>query len=165
MSHEDVPAPPAHKVIDPSVLYVGTPVYLVITESGAGQVNLAPASSHFALGRMLVLGLEHDGQSIANLHELPELTVNFPSANLWPHVERLAGVTGRNPVPEAKVENYEFSADKFGRAGLIAEASELVRPPRVFECPLQFEARVRRITPALGSGGSTDGGFPWSRPR
>lgn len=159
MSLDDGPRAPAHRVIDPSVLYVGTPAYLVVTRSGGGQVNLAPASSHYALGRMLVLGLEHEGQSLANLHEFGELTVNFPSSDLWPHVERLAGVTGRNPVPAAKAGSYQYVADKFAHAGLHSEPSELVGPPRVRECPLQFEGIVRRITSALGAKGSDDGGF------
>ncbi|WP_395244836.1 flavin reductase family protein [Agromyces sp. MMS24-K17] len=141
-----------HLVIEPSVLYVGTPVYLVATRNADGTPNLAPASSHWALGRMLVLGLEADGQTAANLVERPELTVNFPSGRQWRAVERLSAVTGRDPVPEAKADHYRFEAEKFERAGLSSQPSDLVAPPRVRECPLQFEAVVRRMTPGVDPG-------------
>ncbi|MCB1273500.1 MAG: flavin reductase family protein [Leucobacter sp.] len=138
-----------HRVIEPSVLYVGTPAYLVATRNPDGTANLAPASSHFALGRTIVLGLEAGGQSLDNARGHPELTVNFPSASQWRHVERLAGVTGRDPVPPAKAGAYEFEPRKFERAGLTPSVSDLIEVPGVAEAPLRLEARVRRITPSV----------------
>lgn len=138
-----------HRVIEPSVLYVGTPVYLVATLNPDGTANLAPASSHFALGRTIVLGLERGGQSLENVLAHPELTVNFPSSAQWQHVERLAGVTGRDPVPADKAGAYEFEPRKFERAGLTPLGSDLVSVPRVAEAPIQLEARVSRATPAV----------------
>lgn len=142
-----------HRVIDPSVLYLGTPAYLVATLNPDGTPNLAPASSHFALGRTIVLGLEEGGQSLENARRHPQLTVNFPSAGQWQHVERLAGVTGRDPVPDEKRAGYVFEPRKFERAGLTPAPSDLVAPPRAAEAPIQLEAEVRRITP------SVDGAF------
>jgi len=138
-----------HRVIEPSVLYLGTPVYLVATRNPDGTPNLAPASSHFALGRTIVLGLEAGGQSLDNVRRHPELTVNFPSASQWQHVERLAGVTGRDPVPDEKAGTYAFEPRKFERAGLTPATSDLVDVPRVTEAPIQLEARVRRVTDAM----------------
>lgn len=140
---------PGHRVIEPSVLYVGTPAYLVATMNPDGTPNLAPASSHFALGRTVVLGLEEGGQSLENVRRFGELTVNFMAASQWQHVERLAGVTGRDPVPVEKAGAYVFEPRKFERAGLSPVASDVVSVPRVAEAPLQFEARVLRITPAV----------------
>lgn len=142
-----------HVVIEPSVLYVGTPVYLISTVGPDGAANLAAASSYWALGRMLVLGIEAEGQSILNLHAHGELTVNFPSGGSWASVARIAYLTGRDPVPEGKRARYRHERDKFAAAGLTAQPSDLVEPPRVRECPLQFEARVHRVTP------STDGSY------
>lgn len=139
----------AHRVIDPSVLYLGTPVYLVGTKNPDGTTNLAPASSHFALGRIIVLGLEEGGQSLDNARRHSEITLNFPAAAQWQHVERLAGVTGKDPVPDDKLGQYVFEADKFARAELTREASELVDVERVLEAPIQLEARVLRITPGV----------------
>lgn len=148
-----MPGADGHLVVDPSVLYVGTPVYLVSTVNSDGSVNLAAASSYWALGRMLVLGIESEGQSILNLHDHGELTVNFPSGDSWAAVARIAYLTGRHPVPPGKLDRYRHEPDKFAAAGLTPQASDLVEPPRVRECPLQFEARVHRVTP------STDGSY------
>lgn len=139
----------AHIVVEPSVLYVGTPAYLIATTNPDGTPNLAPASSYWALGQMMVLGIESGGQTILNLFERGEMTVNFPSGSLWKAVVRLAYLTGRTPVPEAKAARYRYEPDKFAAAGVTAQASDLVTPPRVLECALQFEARLRRATPDL----------------
>ena len=69
--------------------------------------------------------------------------INFPAADLWPQVEAIARATGRNPIPSHKEKiGYRFELDKFALCGLTPQASTLVRPPRIAECPLQFEAEV-----------------------
>lgn len=138
-----------HQVVHPAILYVGTPVLLLASQNGDGSTNLAPASSYWALGRMLALGLETDGHTLANLRERPQLTVNFPSPPLWPAVERIADLTGRADIPEAKADRCAYRADKFAAAGLTPQRSDLVDPPRVRECLLQLEAEVRRVTPGV----------------
>ncbi|MEU1726591.1 flavin reductase family protein [Actinomadura sp. ATCC 39365] len=136
-----------HLAIEPSILYFGTPVVLLSTENPDGSANLAPMSSAWALGRTVVLGLGADGQTARNLADRPELVVNLPAPHLWPQVERLAPLTGRDPVPDTKAAGCRFEPDKFGAAGLRPEPSETVRPPRVAECPLQLEAAAARILP------------------
>lgn len=145
------PAEPSgvHRVVRPPILYAGTPVILLASLNADGSPNLAPASSYWALGQMLALGLETEGQTLANLQERPQLTVSFPSPPLWPAVERIAELTGRAEVPAAKAGRYTHHADKFAAAGLTPQASDLVGPPRVAECLLQLEAEVRRITPGV----------------
>ena len=130
-----------HLTIEPSILYVGTPVELLSTENPDGTFNLAPMSSAWALGDV-VLGLGTEGQTAANLQRRPDLVINFPSPSLWRNVERIAGCTGRDPVPAGKQARFRYEPAKFETAGLTPVASELVRPPRVAECPLQFEARA-----------------------
>jgi len=131
-----------HLTIEPSILYVGTPVELLSTENPDGTFNLAPMSSAWALGDVVVLGLGGEGQTAANLRQRPELVINFPSPELWRNVERIAGCTGRDPVPADKQARFRYEPAKFETAGLTPVPSELVRPPRVAECPLQFEARA-----------------------
>ncbi|MFG1972718.1 flavin reductase family protein [Nonomuraea fuscirosea] len=137
----------AHVVIEPSILYFGTPVVLLSTENEDGSFNLAPMSSAWALGQTIVLGLGREGQTARNLGERPDLVINLPGPALWPAVERLAPLTGRNPVPSTKAKGCRFEPDKFGAAGLHGEASHVVRPPRVAECPIQLEARTERVRP------------------
>ena len=150
--------PSSHIVIKPKVLYPGTPVMLLCTQNPNGSTNISPASSYWALGQILVLGLLADGQTAANLHERPGLTVNFPAPELWQRVESIANTTGADPVPESKLSRYIHERDKFGRAGLTPHSSEVVAPPRIRECALQFEAEVRRTTPGWVT-------TSWSRPK
>ncbi|MFI5956171.1 flavin reductase family protein [Cryptosporangium sp. NPDC051539] len=133
--------------IRPNVLYFGTPVVLLTTENPDGSANLAPMSSAWALGRIVVLGLASEGQTGRNLVERPDLVLNLPSAVLWPAVERLAPLTGRNPVPDGKHAGCRYEPDKFRAAGLDPQPSVRVRPPRVAQCPLQLEARAQRVQP------------------
>ncbi len=130
-------------VIQPSILYFGTPVVLVTTVQADGSANISPMSSAWALGDRVVLGVSARSQCAANLRRLGECVVNLPDASLWRSVEAIADTTGSDPVPGYKrAMGYRFEPDKFARAGLTAEPSQLVAPPRIAECPLQLEARV-----------------------
>ncbi|MGW5065867.1 flavin reductase family protein [Streptomyces cyaneofuscatus] len=137
----------AHAAIEPSILYFGTPVVLLSTENENGSFNLAPMSSAWALGHVIVLGLGPGGQTAHNLRSRPDLVVNLPAPAQWPAVERLAPLTGRTPIPVDKRGTFRFEPDKFAAAGLRPEPSELVRPPRAAECPIQMEARAARVQP------------------
>ncbi|MFI6858096.1 flavin reductase family protein [Streptomyces sp. NPDC050416] len=136
-----------HRVIRPSVLYFGTPVVLLTTENDDGTCNLAPISSAWALGQHIVLGIGSESRTVRNLAERPELVINVASPELWEHVERLAPLTGADPVPETKRALYRYEPDKFAAAGLTPAVADLVTPPRVAECALQLEARAAVLTP------------------
>lgn len=135
----------SHLTISPKILYFGTPVALLSTENEDGTFNLAPISSAWALGYVVVLGLGPAGKTAQNLAERAELVINLPSPDQWSAVERLATLTGRNPVPEHNRGWCRFEPAKFEAAGLRAQQSEIVAPPRVAECPLQLEARAARM--------------------
>ena len=134
-----------HLTIEPSILYVGTPVALLSTANDDGTINLAPMSSAWALGDVVVLGVGESGQTAHNLQHRPELVINYPSPAQWEAVERIAGLTGRHPVPAAKWARFRFEREKFKAAGLTPVTSERVGPPRVAECPLQFEATAVQV--------------------
>lgn len=131
-----------HRTIEPSILYFGTPVVLLSTENPDGSANLAPMSCAWALGWTIVLGLGAQGQTARNLSARPELVINVPAPDQWRAVERLAPLTGRFPVPASKPAGCRYEPDKFAAAGLHAQPSRTVRPPRVAECPLQLEAHA-----------------------
>jgi len=40
---------------------------------------------------------------------------------------------------------YCYEQDKFGTAKLTPQASDLIKPPRVAECPVQLEAVVEQV--------------------
>jgi flavin reductase (DIM6/NTAB) family NADH-FMN oxidoreductase RutF len=133
------------RVIEPKILYFGTPVALVSSLNEDGSTNVAPISSFWALGWTLMLGLLDETKTADNLARHAECVVNVPSPDLWQEVEKLAPLTGKNPVPEIKANQFHFVADKFRAAGLSPTASEVVRPARVAQCPAQMEARVNRL--------------------
>lgn len=141
-----------HVSVQPSILYFGTPVVLISTRNPDGSANLAPMSSAWALGYSVVLGLGTAGQTYANLMRERECVLNLPSPELWENVERLAPLTGADPVPEAKRESFRHEARKFEAAGLTPQASVAVRTPRVGECPIQLEAVLAGMhEPASGA--------------
>jgi flavin reductase (DIM6/NTAB) family NADH-FMN oxidoreductase RutF len=135
-----------HKIIEPGILYFGTPVVLISTINEDGTYNLAPMSSAFWLGWRCMLGLGAGSKTPQNMRRTGECVLNLPSVDIVGAVNRLALTTGSNPVPEVKVQRgYRHEQQKFDIAGLTAIPSETVAPPRVAECAVQLEARVEAI--------------------
>jgi flavin reductase (DIM6/NTAB) family NADH-FMN oxidoreductase RutF len=137
-----------HTVIDPAILYFGTPVVLVSSENPDGTPNLAPMSSAWWLGRSCMLGFGARSHTPANLLRTGECVLSLPSAGQVDAVNRLAKTTGSDPVPPHKqAMGYRHERDKFGAAGLTPVASDLVAPPRVAECPVSLEATLQAVHP------------------
>ena len=145
-SAAEVNVPDEHVVIDPSILYLGTPVMLISTRNADGSANLAPISSSWFLGAVGVLGIGTRSHTMENLRREGEAVLNFPSIDLVDAVDRLAATTGSDPMPAYKrAMGFEPVKDKFARAGLTAQPSDVVAPPRVLEVPIQLEVRVLAI--------------------
>lgn len=135
-----------HRVVEPRILYFGTPVVLISTVNEDGTPNLAPMSSAWWLNQSCVLGMSSRSKTIENLKRTGECVLNLPSSDLVGAVDRLALLTGRYPVPEYKARmGYRYQPDKFAAAMLTPEPADLVGPPRVAECPVQLEARVEQV--------------------
>jgi flavin reductase (DIM6/NTAB) family NADH-FMN oxidoreductase RutF len=135
-----------HMTIEPKVLYFGTPVVLISSMNVDGTANLAPMSSAWWLGQTAMLGMSARSQTVANLRRDPQCVLNLPSSEMVGAVDRLALLTGRNPVPGYKQQmGYVYQPDKFGAARLTPLKSEMVAAPRVAECPVQLEAMVERM--------------------
>jgi flavin reductase (DIM6/NTAB) family NADH-FMN oxidoreductase RutF len=135
-----------HKVIEPKILYFGTPVVLISTLNEDGSANLAPMSSAWWLNHSCMLGMSRRSKTVQNLIREKECVLNLPSADLVSQVDRLALLTGANPVPETKSQmGYRYESNKFESAGLTPEPSDLVKAPRVVECPVQLEATLTQV--------------------
>jgi flavin reductase (DIM6/NTAB) family NADH-FMN oxidoreductase RutF len=135
-----------HKVIEPKILYFGTPVVLISTLNEDGSANLAPMSSAWWLNHSCMLGMSRRSKTVQNLIREKECVLNLPSADLVSQVDRLALLTGANPVPETKNQmGYRYEPNKFESAGLTPEPSDLVKAPRVVECPVQLEATLTQV--------------------
>jgi flavin reductase (DIM6/NTAB) family NADH-FMN oxidoreductase RutF len=133
------------QTIEPKILYFGTPVALVSSLNEDGKTNLAPISSFWALGWTLVLGLADETKTADNLRRHPECVVNLPTPEMWQQVEKLAPLTGKNPVPELKAKQFHFEPQKFETANLTPLASDLVKPKRATECAVHLEAKVTQL--------------------
>jgi flavin reductase (DIM6/NTAB) family NADH-FMN oxidoreductase RutF len=132
-----------HRITDPAILYFGTPVVLISTLNSDDTPNLAPMSSAWWLGPNAMLGLAGTSMTTQNLLRERECVLNLPDVTMVEHVDRIAKTTGSSPVPEGKLRRgYRHVADKFGLAELSAIPSDLVRPPRVAQCPIQLEATL-----------------------
>ena len=137
-----------HEIIHPSILYFGTPVVLVSTLNEDGSANLSPISSAWWLGWNAVLGFGANSKTPQNLQRTHQCVINLPSVKEVANVDRLALLTGSDPVPPHKAaRGYTFHRDKFAISGFTAVPSHLVSPPRVRECPIQLEAELTESHP------------------
>ena len=135
-----------HKIIEPSILYFGTPVVLVSTVNQDGTYNVAPISSIFWLGWRCVIGISGASKTTENLLREKQAVLNLPSVEEAGYVNALALTTGSDPVPEAKLKRgYRTVKDKFALAGLTQGVSETVMAPRVMECPVQLEVVLEDV--------------------
>jgi flavin reductase (DIM6/NTAB) family NADH-FMN oxidoreductase RutF len=140
-----------HTVTPLKVHYYGTPVVLVSSTNPDGTTNLAPMSSAWWLGQEAMLGLGSSSRTTQNLLRTRECVLNLAPATLVDHVDRLALLTGTPELSKHKsATGYRYEPRKFEAAGLTPQPSELVRPDRVEECPIQLECRVSGNHP-LGS--------------
>jgi len=149
---------PAQRVIEPSILYFGTPVVLITTRNPDGTPNISPMSSAWALADRVVLGLTSASQGCTNAVRTGQCVINLAEAAQWQRVESLARTTGRREVPAEKAAmGYYHEPDKFAAAGWTPVASERVAPPRIGECPLQLEAEVVAVHAPGGGAWRHDG--------
>jgi flavin reductase (DIM6/NTAB) family NADH-FMN oxidoreductase RutF len=134
-----------HISVEPSILYFGTPVVLLSTLNEDGSTNVAPMSSAWWLGWNCMLGLGGTSHSGVNLRRERECVLNLPSLAQAGAVNRLAKLTGADPVPPWKQSvGYRHEKHKCEIAGLTCSASELVRAPRIDQCPVQLEAVLEK---------------------
>jgi len=137
-----------HQVINPAILYFGTPVVLVSSLNEDNSPNLAPMSSAWWLGSHCLLGFGARSRTPQNIIRTGECVLNLPSASLAAMVDRLALSTASDPVPDFKLNRgYRHEPDKFGLPGFTPVASHIVTPPRALECPVHLEATFKHAHP------------------
>ena len=137
-----------HRSGQPSILYFGTPVVLISSENENGSYNLAPISSAFWLGWRCVVGIGTNTKTAQNLKRTKMCVLNLPSVSEAAAVNKLAMLTGCNPVPERKQQKgYRYEPNKFEIAGLTPMRSEILSIPSIKECPVHMEAMVTTINP------------------
>ncbi|MDR4435174.1 flavin reductase family protein [Bacillus tequilensis] len=134
------------KEIKPTIMYYGTPAFLLTTLNEDGTTNISPMSSSWALGNYIVLGVGLGGKAIENLERHNECVINLPGPELWEHVERISSYSGKKSIPPLKKQlGFAYKKEKYEAAGLTPLQSKTVLPTRIQECPIQIEAEVKHI--------------------
>lgn len=136
-------------LINPKMLYFGTPVVLISSVNPDGTTNLAPMSSAWWLGNTAVLGMSINSQTVRNLSERPDLVLNLVDSAMVGAVDRIALLTGRADVPQYKqARGYTHEPDKFAAAGLTpTPPDDPAKPAAVAESLIHLDGRVRTMHP------------------
>ncbi len=105
------------RVIDPEMLYFGTPVVLISSLNEDSTTNVAPMSSAWWVGHTAMLGMSANSQTVRNLVERPTCVLNLVDATMVDAVDRLALLTGRREISARKAaRGYRYEPDKFTAA-------------------------------------------------
>ncbi|MEN9610996.1 MAG: hypothetical protein RLZZ628_1810 [Bacteroidota bacterium] len=144
---------------DPTTMYqylIGSvaprPIAFVSTINAAGETNVAPFSFFNAFsGNPPMVGFSSSGiksdgtakDTLLNVKTLGECVIN---------------VVNYNMVQQTSLSAIEFAhgVSEFTKTGLTPIPSEVVKPPRVLESPVQMECKVEQIiklgnTPSAGN--------------
>ncbi len=120
---------------------VPRPICLAATIDKQGNVNLSPFSffNMFSTNPPVCIfsparrvrdnTIKH---TLENLYEVPECVINIVNYNM---------------VQQTSLSSVEYAkgVNEFNKAGFTQIPSELIRPPRVMESPVQLECTVTRI--------------------
>lgn len=144
-SHHGLPHNPFISCVVPR------PIGWISTVSRAGEVNLAPYSL-FNIVRyepptvmFAANGPHKDGgvkDSASNAIETGEFVYNMATWDLRDQVNNSSGA-------------YDREVNEFEQVGLDAVKSEIVKPPRVAQSPVQFECRTTKVVALSEDGGNT----------
>ena len=139
------------RVVEPKVLYFGTPVVLISSRNPDGTTNLGPMSSAWWLDRSTMLGMSASSQTVQNLSERPECVLNLVEPAMVAALDRIALLTGSREMSAAKrARGYRYEPDKFAAAGLTRVPSERTGVDAVEESPICLEGRIEAIHPVGG---------------
>jgi flavin reductase (DIM6/NTAB) family NADH-FMN oxidoreductase RutF len=137
----------AHSPISPAILYWGTPVVLITSESEDGPDNICAISSVFWLGHRCILGFGAENKTTQNILRTGHCVVNLPDDTMARNINLLATTTGtkdKDITPSKRSRNYRYVEDKWACADLTPQKSDLVRPARILECPVQMECELAK---------------------
>jgi flavin reductase (DIM6/NTAB) family NADH-FMN oxidoreductase RutF len=129
---------------------VPRPICFASTIDANGQVNLSPFSFFNLFSThppVIVFSPSRRGRdnttkhTLQNILQVPEVAVNIVSYEM---------------VQQASLSSCEFpkGTDEFLKAGFTKEPSQIIKPPRVKESPVQMECRVLEVKPLGTEGGA-----------
>ena len=130
----NLPLEKAHRIISPRIGYI------VTTVDAKGLVNAAVFSNLTSVStkpERLVLAVYKPWDTIRNIRQTKEFVVNVPHKNLMEKVWICGDKYAGNPIPP-KINELKVAA-------LTEIHSKKVRPPRVAECSMHLECKVKWI--------------------
>lgn len=143
-----IPTPQLHGLLLGSVS--PRPIAFASTIDKDGNVNLAPFSFFNVFGAKPPIVIfsparrvrgNTNKHTLENVMEVPEVVINVVSHAM---VEQM----------NLASTEYDRGVNEFVKAGFTEIASEIVRPPRVAEAPVQMECKVREIKPLADEAGA-----------
>lgn len=125
-----------------SSVVVPRPIAWVVSQSAQGALNAAPFSFFNVVSSdppIVALGIGPRGGELKdtsrNILETGQFVINLVSAELAEQMNHTS-------------LDYEASIDELARAGLVAEPSLIVDPPRIAQSPAALECKVWQVLDA-----------------
>lgn len=128
------------------------PIAFVSSSDRLGHINLSPFSFYNSFGSnppLIIFSPALRGRdaglknTLENVREVDEVVINVVSFSM---VQQMSLAS----------TEYPKGVDEFVKAGFTAIASELVKPPRVKESPVQMECKVKHIIQTGVKGGAAN---------
>jgi len=146
----EIPHPKMHQYLLHAV--APRPIAFASTLDRDGRPNLSPFSFFNVFGvnpTTLIFSPSRKGRdnttknTFDNVQELPEVVINVVTYEM---------------VNQASLASTEYpkGIDEFEKAGFAKEASDMVRPFRVKESPVQIECKVRQVIETGTGGGAAN---------
>ncbi|WP_312314456.1 flavin reductase family protein [Empedobacter brevis] len=117
------------------------PICFASTVDKDGNVNLSPFSFFNMMGQNPPICV------FSPLRKMRDGTTKHTLENIWEHPECVINIVNYNIVQQQSLASVEYpkGVNEFVKAGFTELASELVKPPRVAESPVQLECKVREV--------------------
>lgn len=146
----ELPLPQLHKLLLSSI--APRPIAFVSSVDTSGKHNLSPFSFFNAFGvnpTTLIFSPSRRGRdnttkhTYENIKEVPEVVIN---------------VVNYEMVQQTSLASTEYpkGVNEFVKTGLTAVDSNMVKPKRVLESPVQFECKVRQVIETGDGGGAAN---------
>lgn len=142
----DLPTQKLHGYLQSSV--GPRPIALASTVDANGEPNLSPFSFFNLFSTNPPILIFSPSRRVRNN------TIKHTLINADLHKEVVINVVNYDMVQQTSLSSTEYAdgVNEFVKAGFTMLPSEVVKPPRVKEAPVQFECRVNQIV-SLGDGG------------
>ena len=117
------------------------PICFASTVDKDGNVNLSPFSFFNMMGQNPPICI------FSPLRKMRDGSTKHTLENIWEHPECVINIVNYSMVQQQSLASVEYpkGINEFVKAGFTELPSELVKPPRVAESPIQFECKVREV--------------------